>query len=100
MYCFIVMGVNSRILRHVRERGRASARRRVGPVIPSLGPALRRAFSRVPRVVQESVFLLAFRLLLDHFYSLPIRLSERYVTKCKFEIQETEKQNKRIKLPA
>ena len=95
---FYYSGVNSRVLRHVRERGRMRIRRRVGPVIPPLGPALRRAFSRVPRVVQASVSLLAFCTLLEHFYPLPICLFERYVTKCKFEIKETEKQNKTHKI--
>lgn len=85
--------------RHVRERRRVRARRRVGPVIPSLGPALGRAFSRVPRVVRASVSLLAFSSQ-DHFYPLPIRLSERYVMKCKFEIKETKERNKRMKRAA
>lgn len=89
-------------LRHVRKRGRVRMRRRIGPVIPSLGPALGvlgRAFSRVPRVVRASASLLAFSPL-DNFYPLPIRLSKRYVTKYKFEIKKTKRQNKRMKRAA
>jgi len=79
--------------RHVRERGRVRARRRIRPVIPPLGPALERAFSRVPRVVRASVSLLAF-FPLGHFYPLPIRLSEQCGTKCKFKTEETKERNK------
>lgn len=90
------------ILRHVRERRRMRVRRAacVGPVIPPLGrgpTALGRLFSRVPRVVRASVSLLAFSPL-DHFtfYLLPIRLSERYVTKCKFDLKKKKTKEKKL----
>lgn len=82
-----------------RAHRRVRMRRRAGLMIPSLGPALGRAFSRVSRVVRESLSLLAFSPL-DHFYPPLIRLSERYVINQKFEIKEIKGQNNRIKLTA